>query len=95
MSRLRVIGVMVALLVAGAIGLADIRLHTGNPANKLFWSNGANVGLTINSTGSDNIPDDSHFTAIRNAYEAWNEINGSFVQIVENTSPVQQARTDW
>ena len=84
-----------ALFLAGAIGLADIRLHTGDPAQALFWSNGANVGLTINSTGSDDIPNSSHFTAIRNAYEVWNDIGGSFVQLVENTSAVEQARTDW
>jgi len=96
MSRRLVLGSIVGLsLLAGGAGFAHIRLHTGNPSQPLFWSGFGNVGVVINSAGSDDISDDSHFTAIRNGYEAWNEIAGTNVQIVENTDPVQQARTDW
>lgn len=95
--RFRSTSVLIAAasVVAATAGLAHIRLHTGNPAQPLFWSSSSNVGLVINSTGSDNLPDGSHFTAIRNAYESWNGVGGTGAMIVEDTSPSQQARTDW
>ncbi|MFT7485943.1 MAG: hypothetical protein ACI9F9_001795, partial [Candidatus Paceibacteria bacterium] len=37
----------------------------------------------------------SHFTALRNAISEWNSIGGSTIQLVEDTSPSSQARTDW
>ena len=49
----------------------------------------------INSAGSDDIPDGSHTTAVRNALDGWNAIEQSTAVIIEDASPAQQARTDW
>ncbi|MFT6713041.1 MAG: hypothetical protein ACJAVJ_000314, partial [Planctomycetota bacterium] len=62
---------------------------------ELFWSNPSNVSVVINDAGSDNILDGSYETSLRNAIDAWNDVEGSVVHLAENTSPDQQARTDW
>lgn len=85
---------LLALCVAAPL-LAHIPLH--NPSNKmpLYWESPGNIAIVINSAGSDDIPDKSHVTALRNAIDAWNHISGSRAHLNENTSPAAQARTDW
>ncbi len=87
---------LVALILSGGGALAHIRLHvTGDPGKPLKWSNGQNIGIVINATGSDDVTDGSHFTALRQAIASWNSVAGSNAHLVENTNPVQQARADW
>ncbi len=88
--------VAVALTLAGSAAvLAHVRLiHPSNGA-KLYWSSPSNISVVINDQGSDNITDGSHETALRNAIEEWNKIEGTTLQLVENTSAASQARTDW
>ena len=72
---------------------AHVRLNaSGTP---LAWPNPSDISIVINATGSDNISDDSHFTALRNAFDEWNGVQGSVVQFVEDTTPSEQQRTDW
>ncbi len=84
---------LAALLVAPAT--AHVRLiHPGN-GNKLFWSAPSNIGIVISSTASDNLPNGSGTTALRNAIHAWNADTQTTATLVENTSALQRARTDW
>jgi matrixin/IPT/TIG domain-containing protein len=72
---------------------AHVRLSVGGTV--LFWQTPSNIQLVISSAGSDDLPDGSHFTALRNAYEAWNQDAGTAAQLIEDASPSQQVRTDW
>lgn len=85
---------LAALALASGVG-AHVPLENPANGNDLTWSTPGNISIVINSTGSDNISDDSHFTAIRNGIAAWNDVTGSSLQLVENTNATQQARTDW
>lgn len=69
-------------------------VHPGN-GNALHWGRPYDVSIVINSTGSEDILDGSHVTALRNAIDAWNAIGGSTLQLEENRSATQQSRTDW
>ncbi|MEM7309092.1 MAG: IPT/TIG domain-containing protein [Planctomycetota bacterium] len=84
-----------ALLAVAAGALAHERLRVNGDGAALFWPNPSNVGIVVNSDGSDNIADGSAETALRMAIQDWNDIPGSDLTLVENTDPVQQARTDW
>lgn len=88
-------GLILAALLGTATGLAHVRLHSGNPSTPLSWTTPSGVSIVINSTGSDDILDGSHLTALRTAIDAWNDIPGTSVHLAENASPAQMARTDW
>lgn len=83
------------VLLAGGLLYAHVRLIYSGNGNVLFWSNPGNVSIVINSDGSDDIHDSSHFTAIRNAIDAWNDVPGSVGQLKENTNPGEQASKNW
>jgi len=83
-----------ALFTAAFVG-AHVRLIYSGNGNVLYWSDPANVSIVINETGSDNISDGSHFTALRNAIAAWNEVNMTQAVLKENTSASEQASTNW
>lgn len=88
--------VLTLCAVAGAAGaLAHVRLIHPNNGNALHWSSPSNISIVINAAGSTDIADDSHFTALRNAISAWNRAGGSNAQLVEDTNPNQQLRTDF
>jgi len=84
-----------AALLASAAGLVRTHVPLVGNGKVLKWSNPGNVGIVINSTGSDDILDGSHETALRLAIQDWNRINGTTLQLIEDTTPSQQARTDW
>jgi len=87
---------LVAAALLGAAGVyAHVRLIHPSNGNPLYWSAPSNVGIVINDQGSDDLTDGSHETALRMAIQAWNDVDGSAVQLVENASPAAQARTDW
>src|SRR5262245_22018038 len=83
----------VAGLAAGL--LAHVRLVHPSNGKVLFWSDPANVGIVIQDTGSDDVPDSSDETAVRMAIDAWNSTSGTTAHLVEDRSPASQARTDW
>ena len=90
-------GVIASALAIGVMGaaMAHVRLHNPGTGAELFWSNPSNVSIVISDAGSDNISDGSYETSLRNAIDAWNDVDGSVVHLAENTSASQQARTDW
>ncbi len=69
-------------------------VHPGN-GNALHWGRPYDVSIVINASGSEDIQDGSHVTALRNAIDAWNAIGGMTLQLEENRSSTQQSRTDW
>lgn len=96
MSALRpALAGIAALVVASALVPAHVRLiHSGN-GKPLRWGRPQEVSIVVQATGSDDIHDGSHTTAIRNAIAAWNAVGGVTVHMDEDASPSQRARTDW
>lgn len=89
-----VLGLSVLLgLVLGVVAHERLRVNGNGPP--LFWTSPSNIGIVIQSDGSDDIADGSHETALRMAIQDWNDVNGSTVALVEDTTPSEQARTDW
>ena len=96
MNRSRVLAWAAAAAVIGAsAALAHVRLHNPSNGNPLFWGAPGAISIVINSTGSDNIPDGSHETSIRNSIRSWNDVSGTTMTLVEDSSSASQARADW
>lgn len=93
-SLLRVLSVAAAASLLALVPAAHVRLKTAGGV-PLFWGVPSAIGIVINSTGSADISDDSDETAIRLAIQAWNDAPGTSAQLIEDTSPAQQARTDY
>ncbi len=85
---------LLALLATGAVW-AHVRLIHPSTGAPLYWTNPSQVGIVIQSAGSDDLPDGSHETALRGAIREWNRAQGTSAVLVEDTSPSQQARVDW
>ncbi len=85
----------IAVIAAGSAVWAHVRLI--NPSNhyELRWGSPNNISIVINSSGSSDVHDGSHVTALQNAIREWNQADGSVARLVENTNPAQRARTDW
>lgn len=81
-----------ALTAASVVGHVRLRTSGGNP---LFWQNDDDVSIVVSSAGSDDIQDESETAAIRLAIAEWNAVNGSTARLIENTSAIERARTDW
>lgn len=82
-------------LLAGSLLYAHVRLIYSGNGNVLYWSSPSKVSIVINSDGSDDIDDGSHFTAIRNAIDAWNEVPGSTAKLKEDKSGNEQSSRNW
>ncbi len=93
--RLKTALALPAALALTAGVLAHVPLVHPSNGKVLHWSSPSNVGIVINSAGSDDIADGSHETAMRLAIEEWNAATGTNATLVENTSTLEQARTDW
>ncbi len=95
MDRTKRLVLLAGILLLPFYGLAHVRLI--HPVNQtpLFWASPTNIGITINSAGSDNIGDDSDEIALRMAIEEWNAASGTSAMMIEDTTPAQQSRTDW
>ena len=93
--RQRLAGVTALAIFAAAAVFAHVRLINPSNGSPLWWQTNSNIAITINDAGSDDLADDSHFTALRNAIQEWNALDGTTMQLVENASPGAQARTDW
>lgn len=94
-SRKLLAGVLLAGLCAVASLFAHTRLIHPSGGAPLWWQVPGNISITVNSTGSDNLTDGSHMTALRNAIDAWNGIEGTTIHLTEDSSAGGQARTDW
>ncbi len=94
MRRTWIAAALCAFALGGALA-AHVRLLNPSNGAGLAWTTPSHISIVIQSTGSDDVTDGSHFTALRNALDAWNHVPGSTVKLVENTSPTAEARTDW
>ncbi len=84
---------LAAALSLGAA--AHVRLIYSGNGQQLAWSNPANISIVVQSLGSEDVTDSSDEIALRNAIEEWNNTTNTTAQLVENTTPAEQARTDW
>jgi len=90
------IALLAAATAAVSTGvLAHVRLISPTNGQALYWNTPTNIGIVLNSTGSDDIADDSAEIALRMAIDEWNGVSGSRGTLVEDTTPAEQARTDW
>ena len=85
--RLWLAAALVLGVAAGAF--AHERLRVSGSGIPLAWSSPASIGIVINSGGSDDIPDGSHETALRDAIQAWNGVPGSNLNLDEDTADLQ------
>ena len=90
----RILALGLAVLSGASIGAAHIRLQTSGGL-PLRWFTPENVGIVINDVGSEDIGGAGHLPALRNAIDAWNQVDGTEFSLLENTDPAQMARTDW
>lgn len=93
--KLKTVLLGVACCTLGAGLIAHERLLHPSTKNPLFWNSPTNISIVINETGSDNIDDGSHETAIKLAIEEWNQVAGSVAQLNLDTNPASTARTDY
>lgn len=70
---------------------AHVRLVHPTNSNPLRWTSPGNVSISIDPTGSDDITDGSHATALQLAIGDWNALEGTVVQLVESAP----ASLDW
>ncbi len=92
---MRRLALAAAALAATCLVYAHVRLAHPSSGSPLYWGGPDAIPIVISSAGSDDLDDESHETALRNAIDAWNRAAGSEARIVEDPSPYQQGRTDW
>ena len=93
--RARPVAALAAIVASSGLIAAHVRMHVPGNGKPLFWMNPDSVGIVIQKAGSDDVPDGSHFTALRNAIADWGADSGTRVRLIEDSSASQQARTDW
>ncbi len=74
---------------------SHVRLFVFSTGAELAWPDPSNVPIVLNAAGSGDVSDGTDLAAIRNAIQSWNDAVGSSIRLVEDTSPSQQARTDY
>jgi hypothetical protein len=87
--------VVTAVVASGYWVGAHVRLRNPSNDSPLYWLNPDSISIVISRRGSDDIDDESHIVAMRNAIAAWDGASGSEARLVEDTSPSAQARDDW
>lgn len=86
---------LLSALLPAPSASADVRLiHPGNGL-PLRWSQPSSVSVVFQALGCSDLVPLTHLPALRGAVRAWNGVEQSSFQLVENTSPNQMARTDW
>ncbi len=77
-----------------ATAYAFVRLSSGNTS--LYWvrADSGPISYTIQTAGSDDIPDQSEEAAIRMSFQSWNEVSNSYMSFVENGGSSRN-RADW
>lgn len=92
--RSRHLLVALALCASAAAVLGHVRLRTSG-GNPLRWPGATGIPIVINSAGSDDLTDGSHWTALRMAIDSWSAVPGSRARLVEEVDALQQARSDF
>jgi predicted Zn-dependent protease len=86
---------LAALVTAGALAQSYLRLINPSNGSPLFWQSPNAISVVIHAPGSDDIDDDSHLTALRNAIGSWNAVDGTSARLVEDTNPTNMAVGDY
>lgn len=92
---LRRVLLLAAIVVAGALGQSYLRLINPSNGMPLRWPSPSSISVVIHAPGSDDIDDDSHLTALRNAIDSWNAVEGTTARLVEDTDPTNMALGDY
>lgn len=92
---LRRASVLVAIVSAGALGQSYLRLINPSNGTPLRWPTPSAISVVIHAPGSDDIDDDSHLTALRNAIDSWNSVEGTSARLIEDTDPTNMAIGDY
>lgn len=92
---LATLGVGLSLALASGWAAAHIRLVHISNGKPLSWSSPTDISIVINDQGSADIPDASDDVAVRLAIDSWNQVQGTRLSLLENSDPIQRARTDF
>ena len=84
--------IALTFLGVGYTSYAFVSLQTG--ALPLFWGN-PNVEFVVNDVADPQISDESDVTAVRQAFQTWNNVASSQIQFNENTAAAVRANTNW
>jgi len=87
--------VFVALVAAGTLAQSYLRLINPSNGTPLRWQVPSEISVVIHAPGSDNIEDGSHLTALRNAIDSWNAVEGTGARLVEDTNALNMALGDY
>lgn len=92
------LGAALSLGLAAGLGLAARgALHVplrSSQGKALRWGS-VPVSFVVNDKGSDNVADLSDDLAIRQSFAAWQDLPGSKIAFVENTSAAARKVSDW
>ena len=94
-NKIRRLGFLLLLGISATWVGAHVRLIYSGNGNALFWSSPESISVVINSDGSDDLGDQAHMPALRNAVDAWNGVTGTRARLVENTSTQAQNSRNW
>ena len=94
-SKIRRLAFILLLGVSATWVGAHVRLIYSGNGNALYWTAPQSISVVINSDGSDDLEDQTHVPALRNAVDAWNGVTGSRARLIENTSTQAQASRNW
>ncbi len=94
-NKIRRLGFLLLLGISATWVGAHVRLIYSGNGKALFWSSPESISVVINSDGSDDLGDQAHMPALRNAVDAWNGVTGTRARLVENTSTQAQNSRNW
>jgi len=94
-APLRLLARLALALVVGGALYAHVRLIYSGNGKVLYWSGPDEIDVVINSDGSDDVDDGSHFTAIRNAIAEWNAVSGTKASLKEIKNAGEQKSRNW
>ncbi len=96
MTRTRASAVLLAVAALTGTGLLAHTSFETSGGTPLRWSGGGqDISFVLNDQGSADVPDASDDLALRLGFHEWERVEDATVSFAENTSPTQQARTDW
>ena len=95
LGTLRRLGILLLLGVSATWVGAHVRLIYSGNGKVLFWSSPESISIVINSAGSDDLMNQTHMPALRNAIDAWNGVTGTRARLIEDTSSQAQSSTNW
>ena len=83
------------VLLGSLLGRAHVRLHNPDNGKPLYWAQPGSISVVVQGDGSEDVAGASDLLALRSAIDEWNGCEGTTARLIEDTDPLQQARTDW